>query len=96
MFSEKPTDAFRDSDVGMGIKYRYDGSLFNLNRFQACTKDSTDTVYVFLFAYDWAFNTASEADMQHSVDKFSEVCNNFGLSISSTKITEVIHQPTPG
>ena len=59
------------------------------------TKDSTDTINVFLFTDDWALNTASEADMQYSVDKFSEACNSFGLSIS-TKMTEVIHQPTPG
>ena len=95
IFSAKPTDAFRDSDVGIGIMYKYDGSLFNLKRPQACTKDLTDTINVFLFADDWALNTACEEDMQHSVDKFSEACNNFGLSIS-TKITEVIHQPTPG
>ena len=33
--------------------------------------------------------------MQHSVDKFSNACNNFGLTIS-TKKTEVMHQPAPG
>jgi len=38
---------------------------------------------------------ATEADMQCSVDKFYEACNNFGLTIS-TKKTEVMHQPAPG
>ena len=33
--------------------------------------------------------------MQSTLDKFSEVCNNFILTISSTK-TEVMHQPAPG
>ena len=33
--------------------------------------------------------------MQHSVNTFSDVCNNFGLTIS-TKKTEVMHQPAPG
>ena len=33
--------------------------------------------------------------MQQSVDKFSAVCTNFGLTIS-TKKTEVLHQPAPG
>ena len=30
--------------------------------------------------------------MQHSVDKFAEACNTFGLTISIKK-TEVMHQP---
>ena len=38
---------------------------------------------------------ATEADMQRSVDKFSDACNNFGLTISRKK-TEVMHQPAPG
>ena len=33
--------------------------------------------------------------MQHSVDKFSDACDNFGLTIS-TKKTEVLHQGAPG
>ena len=33
--------------------------------------------------------------MQHSVDRFSDACDNFGLTIS-TKKTEVMHQPAPG
>ena len=33
--------------------------------------------------------------MQHSIDKFAEACNNFGLTIS-TKKNEVMHQPAPG
>ena len=95
MFSAMLTDAFRDSDVGIGIRYRFDGSLFNLRRLQAKTKVSTDTINDLLFADDCALNAASEADMQHSVDKFSDACDNFGLTIS-TKKTEVMHQPAPG
>ena len=33
--------------------------------------------------------------MQHSLDKFSDACDNFGLTIS-TKKTEVMYQPAPG
>lgn len=33
--------------------------------------------------------------MQQNVDKFSEACTNFGLTISIKK-TEVLHQPAPG
>ena len=95
MFSAMLTDAFRDSDVGIGITYRTDGSIFNLKRPQAKTKVSKNTINDFLFADDCALNAATEADMQYSVDKFSEACNNFGLTIS-TKKTEVMHQPAPG
>lgn len=95
MFSAMLTDAFKDADVGIGIKYRTDGSVFNLRRLQAKTKVSTDTINDLLFADDCALNAATEADMQHSVAKFSDACDNFGLTIS-TKKTEVMHQPAPG
>ena len=89
------TDAFREANVGIGIRYRMDGSVFNLRRLQARTKVSTDTINDLLFADDCGLNTTSETEMQRSVDIFSEACNNFGLTIS-TKKTEVMHQPAPG
>ena len=95
MFSAMQTDAFRDTDVGIGINYHTDGSVFNLRRLLTKTKVTSDTVNDFLFADDCSLNAASEADMQHSIDKFAEACNNFGLTIS-TKKTEVMHQPAPG
>ena len=95
MFSAMLTDASSDSNVGIGIRYRYDGSLLNLRRLQAKTKVSTDTISDFLFADYCALNASSEADMQPSVDKFSDACDNFGLTIS-TKKTEVMYQPAPG
>ena len=84
------TDTFGDSEVGNGTRYKYDGSLFNLRRLRAKTKVSPDTVNDFLFADDYDLNAASEADMQYSIDKFSDACNNFGPTIS-TKKTEVMH-----
>ena len=95
MFLAMPTDAFRNADVGKGIGYRTDGSVFNLRRLQSKTKVSTDNINDFLFADDCALNAATEAEMQRSVDKFSEARNNYGLTIS-TKKTEVLHQPVPG
>ena len=35
MFSAMPTDAFKDGDNGISIRYRFDGKLFILRRFQA-------------------------------------------------------------
>ena len=95
MFSAMLTDAFDGTSTGIGIKWRFDGSVFNLRRLQAKTKVQSDTINDLLFADDAALNATSEANMQHSVDKFSDACDNFGLTIS-TKKTEVMHQPAPG
>ena len=90
VFSAMLTDAFRDGDVGIDLRYRTDGKLFNLRRLQAKTKVKTDIIRDFLFADDCALNAGSEADMQHSEDKFFIACTNFGLTISIKK-TEVLH-----
>ncbi|KAI8513702.1 hypothetical protein Bbelb_080260 [Branchiostoma belcheri] len=95
MFSAMLTDAFREGDVGIGIRYRTEGKVFNLRRLQAKTKVQTVIVRDFLFADDCALNAGSEPTMQCSVDKFSNGCDNFGLTIS-TKKTEVLHLPAPG
>ena len=95
MFSAMLTDAFKETDIGTGIRYGTDGSIFNLRRLQAKTKVSTDTINDFIFADDCALNAASEVAMQHSVDEFSDAWNNFGMTIS-TKNTEVMYQPVPG
>ena len=95
MFSAMLSDAFRDGDVGIRLKYRTDGKLFNLRRLQAKTKVLTDIIRDFLFADDCALNASTESDMQSSVDKFAKACTDFGLTIS-TKKTEVLHQPAPG
>ena len=95
MFSAMLTEAFRDEGVGVNLRYRTDGKLFNLRRLHAKTKVMTDIIRDLLFADDCALNAASEADMQCSVNLFSSACTNFGLTIN-TKKTEVLHQPAPG
>ena len=69
--------------------------MFNLRRLYSKTKVMTNIIRDFLFADDCALNAGSEADMQHSIDKFSDACNDFGLTISLKK-TEVMHQPAIG
>lgn len=59
------------------------------------TMVQSDTINDLLFTDDSALNATSETNMQHSVDKFSDACNNFDLTIS-TKKTEVMHQLAPG
>ena len=95
MFSAMLTDAFRDGNVGIPTNYRTDGKLFNLRRLQAKTKIMADIIRDFLFADDCALNAGTERDMQLSVDKFSQACTDFGLTINTRK-TEVMHQPAPG
>ena len=95
IFSAMLTVEFSDGEVGLGIRYRTDGSVFNLMRLQTKTKVSNDTINDFLFADDCALNADTENGIQHSVDLFSNACDNFGLTIS-TKKTEIMHQPAPG
>ena len=95
VFSAMLTDAFRDSCSGVNIKYRCDGRLFNIRRMQAVTKVKETVIRDLLFADDCALNASREQDMQHLVDRFAAACDNFGLTISTTK-TEVMHQPAPG
>ena len=95
MFSAMLTDAFRDGDVGVDLKFRTDGKLFNPRRLKAKTKVNEDTARDFLFADDCALNASTQSEMQESVDHFAEACDNFGLTIS-TKKTEVMHQQAPG
>ena len=54
MFSAMLTDAFCSGDIGVDYKFRTDGKLFNLRRFQAKTKVQKDIARDFLFADDCA------------------------------------------
>ena len=94
MFTAMLSDAFQNSEDGISVRYRMDGSLFNLRRLQAITKVKETVLRDFLFADDCARNACSEPKMQFSMDKFSEACDNFGLAISIKK-TEIMYQPAP-
>ena len=60
MFTAMLSDAFQDTDGGIGLKYRMDGKLFNLRRLQAVTKVKETVLRDFLFADDYA---GSEPEM---------------------------------
>lgn len=94
MFSAMLEDAFRDINVGINIRYRLDGKLFNLRRLQAKSRVKTHIIRDLLFADDCSLNASSEADLQYCLDKFAEACSNFGLTINTEK-TEVMYQPAP-
>ncbi|XP_016345583.1 uncharacterized protein LOC107691490, partial [Sinocyclocheilus anshuiensis] len=94
MFSAMLSDAFQNSSLGVSLRYRTDGKMFNLRRLQAVTKIKETVLRDLLFADDCALNAGSEQEMQASTDKFTAACDNFGLLIN-TKKTEVMHQPAP-
>ena len=52
------------ANVGIGIRYRMDGSNFMLRRLEAKPKVKTDTVNDFLFADDCALSSISKVDME--------------------------------
>lgn len=95
MFSAMLTEACGGTDTGFDIKWRFDCSVFNLRRLQGKTKVQSDSINDLIFADDYALNATSEANMQHIIDKLSDACDNFGLTIS-TKKTEVMHHLAPG
>ena len=95
VFSAMLTDAFKDCNEGIHIRYRTDKGLFNQKRMLAVTKVKETVVRDLLFADDCALCAETESKMQNLMDCFSEACDNFGLTIN-TKKTEVLHQPAPG
>ena len=87
-------EAKEDLPDGIYIRFRTDGSLFNLPRFLARTKTIEELVTELLFADDYALLAYMEEALQHIVNRFSHSAKNFGLTISLKK-TEVLYQPPP-
>ena len=94
VFSAMLSQAFKDLDVGVYIRFRTDGKLFNLRRLTAKSKVTEEIAREFLFADDCALIADTESDLQIIVDNFSRACKAFGLTISLGK-TEVMFQPAP-
>nr|VZI53316.1 unnamed protein product [Spirometra erinaceieuropaei] len=94
MFSAMLMDAYRNERPGIRIAYRTDGHLLNHRRMNFQSRVSTTTVHELLFADDCALNTASEEEMQRSMELFSAACENFRLVINTQK-TVVMHQSPP-
>ena len=93
VFSAMLTDAFRNCQEGILIRYRTEGKLFNLRRLKAITKT---VIRDFLFPDDCALNASTDEEkMERKMDCFSQACDNFSHTIS-TKKTELMYQPAPG
>ena len=74
------------------FQFRTCGSLFNHHRFKARTRVRLSVIRDLLFADDAALVAGSLEEAQEAVDRFSNACKAFGLTISIKK-TEVVHQP---
>ena len=77
------------------IRFRTDGSIFNLRRLLAHTKTIEVLIVELLFADDCALLTHTQEALQHIVKRFAEAAKAFGFTISLKK-TEVLHQSPPG
>uniref|UniRef100_A0A5F8HFV9 RNA-directed DNA polymerase n=1 Tax=Monodelphis domestica TaxID=13616 RepID=A0A5F8HFV9_MONDO len=94
-FTQVLQHAVMDLDLGIYIKYRLDGSLFDLHRLTTKTKTTERLILEALFADDGALMAHQENHLQTIVDRFSTTTKLFGLTISLSK-TEVLFQPAPG
>ena len=86
--------AKEDLPDGVYIRFRIDGSLFNLRRLLARTKTIEEPITELLFADSCALLAHTEEVSQFIVNRFSDAAKNFGLTISLKK-TEMSYQPTP-
>ena len=93
-FSFLLREAKEDLPDGIYIHLRTDDSLFNPRRRLACTKTIEDLITELLFANDRALLDHTAEALQHIINCFSDVVENFGLIISPKK-TEVLYQPPP-
>ncbi|XP_056681282.1 uncharacterized protein LOC130458733 [Monodelphis domestica] len=94
-FTQVLRHAVMDLDLGVYIKYRLNGSLFDLRCLTAKTKTTERLILEALFADDCALMAHQENHLQTIVDRFSTATKLFGLTISLGKI-EVLFQPAPG
>ena len=86
--------AVRDLEKGVYIRYRLDGSLFDLRRLTAKTKSLQALLQVVLFTDDCALVAHTETDLQRMMDRFSDASKLFGVTVSLGN-TKVLHQPAP-
>ena len=93
MMLKQATENLEDED-GVYVRYRLDGSLFNLRRLQAHTKTNERLIRDLLFADDAALVAHTEQALQRLTSCFADASWLFGLEVSLKKL-EVLHQPAP-
>ena len=86
--------AFGTAQEAIYLRTRSDGRLFNLARLKARTKVREALIRDMLFADDAAVATHTQRELQLLMDRFSQACKDFALTISLKK-TNVLGQDTP-
>ena len=94
-FAVMLSNAFQDCDIGVFIRFRTSGKVFNLCCFNTKSKTFQSLVRELLFADDADLVANTEEDMQLIMDIFSRACLAFGLTINLKK-TKVMHTPPIG
>ena len=85
--------AFGTSEEGIYLHTRSDGRLFNLTRLRAKAKVREALIRDMLFADDAAISSHTQQELQSLMDRFSQACKDFELTISLKK-TNVLGQGT--
>ena len=85
--------AFGTAKEGVYLRTRSESRLFNLARLRAKTKVCEVLIRDMLYADDAAITTHTEQELQILMDRFSQACKEFGLSISLKK-TYILAQDT--
>lgn len=86
---------FRNSDVDIGIRCKYDRSLFNITSLGRSKPTARFHSYHQRLPVCWLcdLNDAPEVNMQHSADKYPGACTNCWLTISTKKwCTNSLHR----
>ena len=78
---------------GVRIKYRLDGSLFNIHRLQAVTKVTNDTIFDLQYADEAALPSHTPDSLQRQLDVISSAYSRSGQVVNS-KMTEVLYLPS--
>ena len=85
--------AFGTASEGICLRTRSDGRLFNLGRLRAKTKVRETLIRDMLLMNDAAVTKHTQQELQALMDRFSQACKYFGLTISLKK-TNVLGQDT--
>jgi len=78
---------------GVRIKYRLDGSLFNILRLQAVTTVTNDTIFDLQYADDAALPSHTPDGLQRQLDAISSAYSRAGVGVNSKK-TEFLYLPS--
>ena len=85
--------AFGNSTEGVYLHTRSDGGLYNMTRLRAKTKTRTVLIRDMLHADNAAVTAHKEEHLQHLMDRFSQACDEFKLTVSLKK-TNILSQDT--